>query len=186
MEVWHHLFLLKTLKFDGRLIEMDKIDYIVLDYASEFKVMMGALFKENAHINFNKPRIGESCADLSKRLINLFDKGLIMPFGVDKNFDFVSELNKSSKDESSGNIKNPIFWGLTAKGGALWEDIFKPNWHLFLSVEWSDSENNPSNWYGKFEAANFAGLEKFFLFWERSLQFQKKLCVLGCQCIGSF
>ncbi len=97
---------------------MDKIDWLLLHYVHRLTIKVSDLYRENLGEYLNMPEHGLTKGQIVKRLKSLGEKRLIS-----------FQANDYSR---SFNFSPESRYYLTPYGGKMWEQVFLPNWHLFI------------------------------------------------------
>ncbi|MCV6636664.1 hypothetical protein [Candidatus Albibeggiatoa sp. nov. NOAA] len=113
---------------------MELVDYLLLDYVSEFHIPLDNYFSSEVDVLLNKPH-HDILSDfaLSKRLAKLIDHKLITLYYFTNHYQKISQQVCLSDTEiltyiSQQNTHQRIYTQLTPKGGEAWEQQFKPIW----------------------------------------------------------
>lgn len=101
---------------------------LLLDYLLELPSSFYLLTRENSGEIFNKPDLNLRMTSLKEQLVFLEDNGYIS----------FSE-NQIIKSLTVDQITDYTVLALTQKGGEVWERVFMPNWHRYVS--WSSTED---------------------------------------------
>ncbi len=105
---------------------MDKIDYLLLDYVSDYRIRVSTLLNKNEAIHLNKPPHLLSVDALQKRLFELNRLGLVDFHNSDESRKiYVSKYTE---------ITPEIVLGLSGSGGEAWEGVFNPNWDEYIQT----------------------------------------------------
>jgi hypothetical protein len=119
---------------------MDKIEYWFLDAAIRLKIPFHWLSVSNVDELLNRPHHHLSLSDLVVVLERMFERGDLFleyrnrhepgdPMQVPSRREIEAAL--SMTHDQWINISEQVFYGVTARGGALWEALSHPRWEYF-------------------------------------------------------
>ncbi len=115
---------------------MDNAAYWLLTSVVELKYPISILVSENIELHFNRESHGLHHQELMSLLNKLFQHNYLSACVQGSSCDFTpttEQVAAALRGEAS------LYYGLTLKGGALWEDLSKPQWDLYI-VESRDGE----------------------------------------------
>ncbi len=120
---------------------MDKSDFLILHYAAELKCPVAWLFSSDLGALTNKEPLEGSMDEIESALLSLARRGLVRASGL---YDAecgpltsaliaeaVEAITVRSKKEAEVFVIPELFYGLTEKGGRLWEEQTRPDWRMF-------------------------------------------------------
>ena len=142
---------------------MDPNEHWLLDSVLEQRHSLSLLGMENVEAIFDRKNHGMDRATIIATLTRLFDLGLLIASN-DERGDFVP----STQDiESALDGGLDADYGLTALGGAVWEEAAKPDWNRFVDGVFgaSDADGEFDSMtrerIGEFRCADKSTLEKY-------------------------
>lgn len=123
---------------------MNRGEYWLLEAVVEFPVGLSSLVHPQIEVFFNKPGHNMERGTLIGALRNHFTRGHLIAFQENRE-PFVptaSELDDALHHLPPGECRwsSPCY-GLTAKGGAMWEALAQPDWRRYLSYESSSDDD---------------------------------------------
>lgn len=116
---------------------MNKNEYFLLDIVIEGRHFINVLTKPDIELYLNRITPKLSQKQLFIHLKNLFDSGYIVAYkkNGDKFIPTDKEIKKYLYSPKKKSIAPP--YGLTEKGGALWEEYSFPNWDRYVYASYS-------------------------------------------------
>lgn len=121
--------------------EISKSEYWILDSVLNRRYPLSLLLSPNAGLHFNKPDHDLSRADLLQVLQKLFKQGSIaggiQPYSSWRN----AAVTPNPQQIEAGLDGDMQFdFGLTPKGGELWEQVSNPSWKHFINQSYDGAE----------------------------------------------
>lgn len=132
-----------TVYYDEKEPRLTRGEYWILESVVEFQLPLGVLVNKEIELALNKESHGLDRKSLVKTLERLFAEGLITVHKDDNTFSLNAKqinnaLNENHKIE---NYDEWLYYGLTAKGGKVWEAFAKPDWNNFIDASSTTSDD---------------------------------------------
>lgn len=155
--------------YDEKEPRLTRGEYWILEAVVTFQFSLSLLVNEEIEMHLNKESHGLDRKPLVEILERLFAAGLIEAHkesDLDNTYSLNSDqidiaLNVNSKIE---NYNNGVYYGLTAKGGRVWEIFAKPDWNNFIdeSSTTSDDYDETGIWESEIICAVREKVEDYF------------------------
>lgn len=118
---------------------IDKKEILILDYISEYESPIFFFWRKDIGELFNKPSHNLGLDGLARHISKLWMDGLIQ---IEIN-DVIVELQPlerivwwlTHEHVLQSNVEEWPIVMLTDSGGELWEDVFKPNWQMYMTTQ---------------------------------------------------
>ncbi|WP_353572294.1 hypothetical protein [Candidatus Albibeggiatoa sp. nov. BB20] len=151
---------------------LSTVDYLLLDYVSEYKIPLNIFVQPNVGEILNKPDHNLSTIELALRLCHLVNEELIIIANSGTCLASLNEISDTLKNEPKSNqydFDKRFEVKLTEKGGNEWEHVFLPDWRKYWSTEvtFGETEHSEEEWL--LEQANLASLNDIIEFRKKHL-----------------
>jgi hypothetical protein len=116
-------------------VPMDEAEFWLLDVVVEGRVHLDWLLMEELDVALNRPGHGLGPDALLDLVDRLFRGGFIDAYGLQRSEDredLGRSLHRSEIEAALYGCGPGFAYGMTARGGARWEAVTKPDWSRFL------------------------------------------------------
>lgn len=112
---------------------MDKNEYWLLDSVVESQYKLRWLVAKNLDEILNRPSHGLERDELVRVLDHLFQRGDLLAHEEEKSVTKRIFVPTQTEIEEALAGRLTCFFGLTAQGGARWEEVSQPQWDRYIS-----------------------------------------------------
>ncbi len=138
-------------------------EYWLLETVAELCIPIWLLNSEGLELDLNKPSHGLTENLLITTLEKLFKEGLITAHRFDhEEEDLVFSAEQIQAAFTDRQPDKLYFYGLTPKGGQIWEAFARPNWNYHIDGGYQPDDDNFDIWFGEIICVQKDHLNNYF------------------------